>query len=371
MTVLGEPRVRHRITREYEWVSEEDTRLYDCQPEDKALAMAFTAHSEGHQPFLGAATSRPETTYKSDFDEDILIVGGSTAAAPFKQGSPAGRRYRPKRPPGRFVASRIAAMRPFGRKRDDRRKPNQPKAPAIIQFYDGVVETVHEGLAYLTLEARNGQRFRIEWDAAELARSGIGERQPFILKTITEGNRLEYEFIPDQLRPLPDRLQDEIAALKDHFERLANSTTMTSDIARLKIYVFGSTEGESIVLHLPNGRWGVVDSFVSSLNDPGTNPAYRLLKRENVTEIEFLCLTHPHDDHFRGMSQLLEGFTVRQFWTFMGPDPQDVSLLKTYFLAEAAQADRAVLMESAAELVSLFEFVDRGPIEPQIVICNC
>lgn len=143
---------------------------------------------------------------------------------------------------------------------------------------------------------------------------------------------------------------------------------MTIDLAPLKIYIFGSTKGESIVLHLPNGRWGVVDSFASSLNDPRTNPAYRLLKQQNVTEIEFLCLTHPHDDHFRGMSQLLKGFTVRQFWAFMGPDPQDIALLKTYFLAEATQTDRAILRESAAELISIFELAEQCPIRPQTVI---
>src|SRR5437764_754157 len=110
---------------------------------------------------------------------------------------------------------------------------------------------------------------------------------------------------------------------------------MTSNTGLVRIYVFGSTEGESIVLHLPNGKWGAVDSFAPSLNDPTTNPAYRLMRQKKVTELEFLCLTHPHDDHFRGMSQLLKGFSVRQFWTFIGPDPQDVSLLKNYFLAEA------------------------------------
>ena len=143
---------------------------------------------------------------------------------------------------------------------------------------------------------------------------------------------------------------------------------MTSDPALLKIFVFGSTEGESIVLRLPIGKWGVVDSFASSLGDPATNPAFELLKREHVREIEFLCLTHPHDDHFRGMSQLLKEFAVRQFWTFIGPDPQDIALLKTYFLAEAQQVDRAVLKESAAELVSIFDLVDQGRIDRQTVI---
>ncbi len=141
-----------------------------------------------------------------------------------------------------------------------------------------------------------------------------------------------------------------------------------SDSAPLKIYVFGSIEGESIVLHLPNGKWGVVDSFAPSLKDPSTNPAFGLLRQKNVTELEFLCLTHPHDDHFRGMSQLLKGFSVKQFWTFIGPDPQDISLLKSYFLAEAQQADRTVFKESAEELASVFDLVEQAGIDRQTVI---
>ncbi|MGO8898434.1 MAG: ComEC/Rec2 family competence protein [Isosphaeraceae bacterium] len=143
---------------------------------------------------------------------------------------------------------------------------------------------------------------------------------------------------------------------------------MTSEAKVLTIYLYGSTEGESIALHLPDGKWGVVDSFASSLKDPASNPTYSLLKRENVTELEFLCLTHPHDDHFRGMSQLLKGFTAKQFWTFFGPDPTDVQLLKTYFWAEAQQADRATLKESAEELASIFDTVEKGRIDRQVVM---
>jgi hypothetical protein len=111
----------------------------------------------------------------------------------------------------------IAGKQVFKRKSGGRRAPDPPKAPAIIQFYNGIVETVHEGLAYLTLEARNGHRLQIEWDEAALARKGIGGRQPFIFKMIDEGNRLVYEFIPDRLRPLPDDLQREISDLMSHY----------------------------------------------------------------------------------------------------------------------------------------------------------
>jgi hypothetical protein len=68
------------------------------------------------------------------------------------------------------------------------------------------------------------------------------------------------------------------------------------------------------------------------------------------------------------MSQILRGFKVKQFWTFFGPDPKDVQLLKTYFLAEARQVDRAALKETAQELVSIFDIVEANGINRQLVI---
>lgn len=217
MTMLKEPRPRNRITRDYEFDSENHTKLYGHQPEDKALAMAFAPQS-GSQPLhMGATTQLAETTYKSDFDEDVLITRGSVVTASSKQDRKARKRPRPKRFQ-RNSASSFALIRHAKKKGGGLKQPKPPKAPAVVQLYKGVVESVHEGMAYLALESRNGQRLQIEWDAAELARKKIGERQPFILKTIEEENMLAYEFIPDRPQPLSAELQSEIDALREHYK---------------------------------------------------------------------------------------------------------------------------------------------------------
>jgi hypothetical protein len=100
------------------------------------------------------------------------------------------------------------------------------------------------------------------------------------------------------------------------------------------IHVFGGRKGETIVLRLPDGHWGIVDCYASSLSDPTTNPAYVLLKKEGVQSLAFLCLTHPHDDHYRGMSQLLDHFPVKAFWSFCDTFPDDFQLIVRYFEAE-------------------------------------
>src|SRR6266446_1648681 len=92
----------------------------------------------------------------------------------------------------------------------------------------------------------------------------------------------------------------------------------------LEVHVTGGAIGESIVLRLPNGKWGVVDSYVPTLADPASSPAFSLLRKRGVSALEFLCLTHPDTDHFRGMSHFLEGFAVSQFWIFGAKSPSEL-----------------------------------------------
>jgi len=217
MSVLQEPQSRRPVTCWYELRPPEDTRLYDFQPEDKALALA--AHSATTLNQSTATDSPFEAAYKSDFDEDTYILTEPEGAANVISGRRSRGRTKPHRARRRYFGRSPLLKRPQIRLGGGRQHHAPFSTPAIIQFYNGIVDSVHRGLAYLTLEARNGhgERLQIEWDAAELSAEGIGERQPFILKTITEGNRLEYEFIPDQLHPLPADMQREISDLLSHY----------------------------------------------------------------------------------------------------------------------------------------------------------
>lgn len=87
-------------------------------------------------------------------------------------------------------------------------------------------------------------------------------------------------------------------------------------MAEIELHVIGGKEGESIVLKLPDGEWGVIDCYTPSLSDPAANPTFALLQSKGVTRLRFLGLTHAHRDHYRGMAGLLERFTVQEFWLF-------------------------------------------------------
>ncbi len=132
---------------------------------------------------------------------------------------------------------------------------------------------------------------------------------------------------------------------------------MITNLSQLAIHVFGAGKGESIVLNLPNGKWGVVDCFAGSSADTRTNPVLRFLRDQGVEQLEFLCLTHPHDDHYKGMSHLLEAFPVQYFWPSAGLSGKNFLQLVQYLQVEALGTAQPSDEESALEFTKIFGLV--------------
>jgi hypothetical protein len=127
--------------------------------------------------------------------------------------------------------------------------------------------------------------------------------------------------------------------------------------AQLNVHVFGASQGESLILELPDAKWGVIDCFASALSDPAANPTYKFLESRKVKELEFLCLTHPHDDHFRGMSQLLESFSVRYFWRPSAMSGERLKWLLQLSWRDALRSGDSTATDDATELERIFTLV--------------
>ena len=64
-------------------------------------------------------------------------------------------------------------------------------------------------------------------------------------------------------------------------------------------------QGDSIILEWSRNnepRLGIVDCHIFQ----NTNPTVRHLQKVGCRKIDFIILSHPHDDHFSGMLELLE-----------------------------------------------------------------
>ncbi len=142
----------------------------------------------------------------------------------------------------------------------------------------------------------------------------------------------------------------------------------------LELHVLGAGKGESLIIRLPTGEWGVVDCYSTSLANPDGNLTLRFLRAREVRELEFLCLTHPHEDHFRGMTQLLEALCVRRFWRPPVMTGANLRQIVGNELREAAHSGESSIRENARELEAIFDRVkdmrDSGRLKPEFALSD-
>ncbi|MGH9403329.1 MAG: ComEC/Rec2 family competence protein [Terriglobia bacterium] len=75
-------------------------------------------------------------------------------------------------------------------------------------------------------------------------------------------------------------------------------------------------QGDSLVVRFPDNSWGVIDSNIpTGATDPA---ALSFLQGRSVDRLAFVCLTHPHADHFTGLERVFGyyGDRVDEFWIF-------------------------------------------------------
>lgn len=125
----------------------------------------------------------------------------------------------------------------------------------------------------------------------------------------------------------------------------------------IEVHVFGAKIGEGIAVKLPGEVWGVVDNYTPTLDRPESNPVVRFLKERGITRLSFLCLTHPHDDHYRGMSYLLEAYQPDRVWLFGSSTHKHLYSKVAEVLKAAAESKNvdAGDSENADELVRILD----------------
>lgn len=86
----------------------------------------------------------------------------------------------------------------------------------------------------------------------------------------------------------------------------------------LKIVFFNVGHGDSIAIKFPDDSWGIIDCQKNSEEEEPNVLKY--LKKNGVESLRFVCITHPHDDHTRGVHKVIEhyGDKIGQYITY-GP----------------------------------------------------
>jgi len=80
---------------------------------------------------------------------------------------------------------------------------------------------------------------------------------------------------------------------------------------KFRIHFLDVGRGDSIILQFTNGRTYLIDSNEA----PGKLTPFEYLSQKlDVTELEVVIATHPHDDHIKGLQRIIETIPTRQVW---------------------------------------------------------
>jgi len=85
---------------------------------------------------------------------------------------------------------------------------------------------------------------------------------------------------------------------------------------KLRITVLDVGQGDASIIDFPDGQAMLVDGggLVGSPVDTGRAIVAPILRARRRSELAAVVLTHPHPDHFGGLSSALEGIRVGEFW---------------------------------------------------------
>lgn len=84
----------------------------------------------------------------------------------------------------------------------------------------------------------------------------------------------------------------------------------------LRVTALDVGQGDAILVDLPDGRVMLIDGggFVGSPVDPGQRVLLPELRARRRKRIDVMVLSHPHPDHFTGLSSTLDSFEVGELW---------------------------------------------------------
>lgn len=117
--------------------------------------------------------------------------------------------------------------------------------------------------------------------------------------------------------------------------KLCNGTKGIPPAAdQIEVSLFGPGFGESILVHVGNGQWVLVDSCIDNTSSSQEPVALRYLEALGVNprdSVNLIVATHWHDDHIRGIARLLEVCTNARFCTSSALGRKEfIAMVKAY-----------------------------------------
>lgn len=127
----------------------------------------------------------------------------------------------------------------------------------------------------------------------------------------------------------------------------------------IEITLFGPGFGECALVHLGSNRWLIIDSCIDSqTRQPAALVYLRDIGVDPETSVQLIIATHWHDDHIRGLSQLLAVCKNARFCC-------SAALTSKEFLATVLsyEAEKSLAMGSGVrEIAKIYEVLQQRPV---------
>lgn len=119
------------------------------------------------------------------------------------------------------------------------------------------------------------------------------------------------------------------------------------------LHIFNVQQGDSLLLEFPGNKFGVIDcKYHESQNTDDDPPALAYLKTRNVDHLEFICLSHPHLDHYHGLWKICQYYSEkgRTFKYFIFPGISLKLIAESYDARSIRRNELTKLFECSQQL---------------------
>jgi beta-lactamase superfamily II metal-dependent hydrolase len=124
----------------------------------------------------------------------------------------------------------------------------------------------------------------------------------------------------------------------------------------IQVVFFGPGYGESILIHLGDSHWIIIDSCLDDERNPAPISFLRQVGVNPATDVKLVLATHWHDDHIKGLSTVLAECTAAKF-------AMSAAMLKTEFIAYLIAHDRQPhtnLDRGGTEIIKCLKLLNDG-----------
>lgn len=129
----------------------------------------------------------------------------------------------------------------------------------------------------------------------------------------------------------------------------------------LRFHILNVGQGDSIIIEHNDGKdrsFGLVDSNALAGSTP---KALGRLHDLGAQELSFVCLTHPHRDHYRGLHQILKAYEnrINQFIIFPAGEflGRSIKKLASQYMQIAKTQDDPEITEASLEFVRILKHI--------------